>query len=127
MFAMVNFRVTAALVAVQIFMLSVAFPDASVLLGVAFGALAAAAVHFLGRAIRQQLAPSLTEVALAELSRLGLLSAAAAFLVLLAFYFTLTGARSGIPWGWGSLLLVALVSLVILSMRSNKVSRHQAA
>lgn len=125
MFAMLNLRVTAALVAVQVFVLVVLLPGAPLLVGVAFGAAAAAATYYLGRAVLAQIAPAVQASTLAALERLLPLSSAAAFAVLLSFYFTLREGRAGFPWLGGAALAASLVALVLLSMRMNRVSAER--
>lgn len=118
MFAMLNFRIVAALIAFELLLTTVLFRSAGPLLGLAVGAAAGAAVFAAGRYL---LAPTQEDESVdnAATNRFHLISSVAAFTAVASFYFVIAGGIS--RWLAVAVLGAALVVLGVASVRLNRL------
>ncbi len=117
MFTMLNYRIVAALIAVEIFLTTVLFTAAGPLLGAAMGAVAGAVIFGVGRYV-------LNTVELPDDSpatRWLLSAAAAAFLALFSFYLVISGPGGASRWGSVAGLVAALLLIGVASVRLNRI------
>jgi hypothetical protein len=123
---MLNLRVVAALTAAQIFLIVVVWPDAPPLLGVLLGIGAGAVINYLDRLLLSRTPAAGNPVAGPRPQTFVALSAVAAFATLAAFYFVLKG-PSGAPWLGIGMTVVAVVGLVLSSLKLNRMVREASA
>lgn len=126
MFAMLNLRVVAALAAAQIFLIVVVWPDAPPLLGVLLGFGGGAIINYLGRLLLNRLPAVGRPAAGPRPQTFVTLSAVAAFATLAAFYFVLKG-PGGAPWLGIGMTALAVVGLVLASLKLNRMVRQASA
>jgi len=135
MFAMLAFRIVAAIAAMQIFLVTVVWPDAHALLGLLLGAAAGAIIFGVGRAVLEQQGlrdpsasgrPEQAEVARRAESLL-LLASAGAFVSVAALFFVLRGPAAGAPWGFVAGLAAGLVATFVGSTRLNRLAADHGA
>ena len=118
MFTMLNFRIVAALIAAEVFLLTVLFEDAGPLLGAAMGAVAGAVVFAVGRSVIRSV--KLPEGVRAENPLL--LASAGAFVALLSFYIIVVGPGGAGRWGAAATLVSALLVIGVASVRLNRIT-----
>lgn len=119
MFAMLNFRIVAALIAFEVFLVTVLFPGAGALLGLALGAVAGAAVFAVGRQVLAN--PETRVIDAGPAARLLLVSSAGAFGALFSFYLVLSGGVE--RWLAAGALVVSLAVLGAASVMMNRLTR----
>lgn len=117
MFTMLNYRIVAALIGVEIFLTTVLFPEAGLLLGAALGAVGGAVIFAVGRYVLDTVelpdgAPAL---------RWLLFASAAAFLALFSFYLVMSGPGGAGRWGGVAGLVAALLLIGVASVRLNRL------
>lgn len=121
---MINFRIVAAAVALQIFVSTVLWQDAGPLVGLAIGAVAAVATYLVGSTILARIEESGAPAPTApDPRRLLLLGSAAAFVALAAFQFILRGDGGSVRWLAVAVLVAALVGVGFASLRLNRFAR----
>ncbi len=118
MFTMLNYRIVAALIAAEVFLVTVLLPSAGPLLGAAMGAVAGAAIFAVGRSVLRS--EHLPAVAGAE--RWLLVASAGAFTALLAFFLVIAGPAGLSRWSSVAALAAALVVIGVASVRLNRLA-----
>ena len=114
---MLNFRIVAALIAAEVFLLTVLFEGAGPLLGAAMGAAAGAVIFAVGRSVLRSV--QLPEGAGAD--RWLLIASGGAFVSLFSFYIIVAGPGGAGRWGAAASLLAALLVIGVASARLNRV------
>ncbi len=121
MFAMLNFRITAALAALQVFIVTVLWVDGPWLFGAAVGAVNAAALVIFGRSIMAARAVTSRPRA----TRAVYLVALGGFLVQLALgRLLLANDRAAVP-ATAAALVAALALVVVYSLALNRLTRTE--
>lgn len=118
---MLNLRIVAAVAAAQIFLVTVAWPSAPPLLGLALGALAGAVIWYLGRLLLRRLSSGAAADS-GQALKLVALSALCAFGAVAAFYFVLRGPAGAAPWAAIAAAAAAAFGLVMASLRLNRLT-----
>lgn len=114
---MLNFRIVAALIAAEVFLLTVLFEGAGPLLGAGIGAAAGAVIFSVGRSVLRTVQPP--EGAGTE--RWLVIASSGAFVALFSFYFVVAGPGGAGRWGAAAALLAALAVIGVASARLNRV------
>lgn len=117
MFMMLNYRIVAALIAVEVFLLTVLFEGAGPLLGAAMGAAAGAVIFAVGRSVIR--AVQLPAGARAE--QWLLIASVGAFAALFSFYVVVAGSGAA-RWGAAAGLVAGLVAIGVASARLNRIT-----